>query len=87
MTIEQQVETEVTRLRALVAICESPLHNAPIGCPYCQRDERQIDILTRLAQEIASLRSENQTLRNLGVTQDEEIERLKAAHTDQEQTP
>lgn len=40
-TLIERLEAEAAAIDALVAICEHPLHQSPVGCPYCKRDVRQ----------------------------------------------
>lgn len=43
--LRERLQAEFRSLDALVSTCESRLHESPIGCHICLRDERQMDIL------------------------------------------
>lgn len=53
--IKTKLEAEAAVLDALMAICENPLHEAPLGCPYCRRDERHRDLMREAVRELKLL--------------------------------
>lgn len=49
-------------LRAKVETCESDLHKAPIGCPYCQHDERMMGLFVDAAEALREVDTVRQRL-------------------------
>jgi hypothetical protein len=48
----KRLELEIAVLQANLDQCESPLHEAPLGCPHCKRDHRLLTLLKDVEAEL-----------------------------------
>ena len=62
--IQARLEGEWRGMDAQVATCQHTLHQSPLGCPYCQRDERLMDLLLAARTELLRLSRVEQALRS-----------------------